>query len=89
MFLFVFHDFRFISKYMYACGNGVIWCTMSCTCTCICTCMYIPFTLCDLPPLSDYYPNCEIVYKNLPNIHSVRKSFQQLRNLLLYDDPSK
>jgi myotubularin-related protein 3/4 len=37
---------------------------------------------------TDYYPNCEIVYKNVPNIHSVRKSFQQLRNLLLCDDQS-
>ncbi|CAI7995962.1 Myotubularin-related protein 3 [Geodia barretti] len=37
---------------------------------------------------TDYYPNCEVVYKNLPNIHSVRKSFQQLRSALLNDDQS-
>ncbi|XP_011406514.1 PREDICTED: myotubularin-related protein 3-like [Amphimedon queenslandica] len=30
----------------------------------------------------DYYSNCEIVYKGLPNIHSVRTSFGSLRNLL-------
>ena len=38
---------------------------------------------------SDYYPNCEVVYKNLPNIHSVRKSFQQLRTVLLSEDQNK
>lgn len=30
----------------------------------------------------DYYLNCEIVYKGLPNIHSVRNSFTSLRSLL-------
>ena len=30
----------------------------------------------------DYYLNCEVVYKGLPNIHSVRTSFASLRNLL-------
>lgn len=30
----------------------------------------------------DYYPNCEIRYKGLANIHSVRKSFVGLRALL-------
>ena len=30
----------------------------------------------------DYYHNCEIRYKGLANIHSVRKSFASLRTLL-------
>lgn len=35
---------------------------------------------------ADYYPNCIVQFKGLPNIHSVRKSFQQLRSLLASDD---
>ncbi|XP_064392671.1 myotubularin-related protein 4-like isoform X2 [Halichondria panicea] len=35
---------------------------------------------------TDYYPNCEIFYKGLPNIHTVRKSFQQLRTTLISED---
>ena len=30
----------------------------------------------------EYYPNCEVVFMNLPNIHAVRKAFQALRALL-------
>ncbi len=30
----------------------------------------------------EYYPNTEIVFMNLANIHGVRKSFQALRTLL-------
>ncbi len=30
----------------------------------------------------DYYPNCEIRYKGLANIHSVKKCFTNLRILL-------
>ena len=38
---------------------------------------------------SDYYPNCEVQYKCLPNIHAVRKSFLQLRAVLMSDDQLK
>ena len=34
----------------------------------------------------DYYSNCEIRYKGLPNIHSVRRSFLTLRSLMMNDD---
>ena len=37
----------------------------------------------------DYYPNCEVQYKCLPNIHAVRKSFLQLRAMLMSDDQVK
>lgn len=30
-------------------------------------------------PITEYYPNCEVVCKGLPNIHAVRSSFQNLR----------
>lgn len=29
----------------------------------------------------EYYQNCEIQFVGLPNIHTIRKSFQQLRTL--------
>ncbi|KAF0295721.1 Myotubularin-related protein 3 [Amphibalanus amphitrite] len=31
---------------------------------------------------NEYYPNSEVVFMNLPNIHTVRKAFQALRALL-------
>ena len=31
---------------------------------------------------NEYYPNSEVVFMNLPNIHTVRKAFQALRTLL-------
>ncbi|UYV81300.1 MTMR4 [Cordylochernes scorpioides] len=38
----------------------------------------------------DYYPNCEVRFMNLPNIHNVRKSFQGLRQTLFcYSDQSR
>ena len=30
---------------------------------------------------SEYYPNCEIQFMNLANIHTIRKSFHALRAL--------
>ena len=30
----------------------------------------------------DYYPNCEVQFKGLPNIHAVQKSFVSLRSLV-------
>lgn len=33
---------------------------------------------CECP---EYYPNCEIVFMSLANIHSIRRSFQSLRQL--------
>ena len=30
----------------------------------------------------DYYPNCEVQFKGLPNIHTVQKSFVSLRSLV-------
>ncbi|XP_063929723.1 myotubularin-related protein 4 isoform X2 [Zophobas morio] len=35
---------------------------------------------CECP---EYYPNCEITFMNLANIHSIRKSFQALRLLCM------
>ena len=37
----------------------------------------------------DYYSNCEIKYKGLANIHSIRKSFQSLRTLLSGGDQTR
>lgn len=37
----------------------------------------------------DYYPNCDVEFKGLPNIHTVRKSFQQLRATLMAEDQNK
>ena len=37
----------------------------------------------------DYYPNCEVQYKCIPNIHAVRKSFLHLRAVLLSDEQIK
>lgn len=31
--------------------------------------------------ITEYYPTCEIQFMNLPNIHSIRKSFHALRLL--------
>ena len=42
-----------------------------------------------LPPSLDYYPNCDIFYKGLPNIHTVRKSFHQMRAVLNSEDQTK
>lgn len=39
--------------------------------------------------LTDYYTNCDVHFKNLPNIHSVRKSLQQLRTLLSTEEPTR
>ncbi|KAI9534268.1 Myotubularin- protein 3, partial [Dissostichus eleginoides] len=33
---------------------------------------------CECP---EYYPNCEVVFMGMANIHSIRKSFQSLRFL--------
>jgi len=32
---------------------------------------------------SEYYPNCEIQFMGLPNIHAIRKSFHGVRALCL------
>lgn len=43
-----------------------------------------------LPPVSEYYPNCEVVFMGMANIHSIRKSFQSLRFLCTQmPDPAK
>ncbi|XP_010780206.1 myotubularin-related protein 3-like, partial [Notothenia coriiceps] len=42
---------------------------------------------CECP---EYYPNCEVVFMGMANIHSIRKSFQSLRFLCTQmPDPSK
>lgn len=42
------------------------------------------------PPPADYYPNCEVVFMGMANIHSIRKSFQSLRFLCTQiPDPAK
>ena len=58
-------------------------------------CMYcvltprVPLICCVFVACPEYYPNCEIQYKGLPNIHTVRKSFMLLRNLLVTDDQNR
>lgn len=38
----------------------------------------------------EYYPNCEVVFMGMANIHSIRKSFQCLRSLCAQvPDPAK
>ncbi len=38
----------------------------------------------------EYYPNCEVVFMGMANIHSIRKSFQSLRFLCTQmPDPAK
>ena len=37
---------------------------------------------CECP---EYYANCEIQFMNLPNIHSIRKSFHAVRQLCASD----
>lgn len=38
----------------------------------------------------EYYPNCEVVFMGMANIHSIRKSFQSLRLLCTQmPDPAK
>ncbi|PVD33089.1 hypothetical protein C0Q70_08538, partial [Pomacea canaliculata] len=44
------------------------------------TCARDPGTL-GLEEKRDYYTNCDIQFMNLPNIHTIRKSFQSLRIL--------
>ena len=42
------------------------------------------------PAVSEYYPNCEVVFMGMANIHSIRKSFQSLRFLCTQmPDPAK
>ncbi|PKU28015.1 hypothetical protein llap_21681 [Limosa lapponica baueri] len=42
---------------------------------------------CECP---EYYPNCEVVFMGMANIHSIRKSFQSLRLLCTQmPDPGK
>jgi len=39
---------------------------------------------------TEYYPNCEVVFMGMANIHSIRKSFQSLRLLCTQmPDPGK
>lgn len=39
---------------------------------------------------SEYYPNCEVVFMGMANIHSIRNSFQYLRAVCSQvPDPSK
>ena len=39
---------------------------------------------------TEYYPNCEVVFMGMANIHSIRKSFQSLRFLCTQmPDPAK
>lgn len=33
----------------------------------------------------EYYPSCDIIFMNLPNIHSIRKSFHAVRQLCASD----
>ncbi|EEB20241.1 conserved hypothetical protein [Pediculus humanus corporis] len=40
---------------------------------------------CECP---EYYPRCEIQFMNLANIHSIRKSFQAIRQLCSIPEPS-
>lgn len=41
-------------------------------------------------PIPEYYPNCEVVFMGMANIHSIRKSFQSLRFLCTQmPDPAK
>lgn len=41
-------------------------------------------------PAAEYYPNCEVVFMGMANIHSIRKSFQSLRFLCTQmPDPAK
>ncbi|KAH0625520.1 hypothetical protein JD844_015066, partial [Phrynosoma platyrhinos] len=48
----------------------------------------VPSFLLLLP--SEYYPNCEVVFMGMANIHSIRKSFQSLRLLCTQmPDPGK
>uniref|UniRef100_A0A4W6G6U2 phosphatidylinositol-3,5-bisphosphate 3-phosphatase n=1 Tax=Lates calcarifer TaxID=8187 RepID=A0A4W6G6U2_LATCA len=48
-----------------------------CECPAFC---FLIFYHC-FPPVSEYYPNCEVVFMGMANIHSIRKSFQSLRFL--------
>lgn len=42
------------------------------------------------PSAPEYYPNCEVVFMGMANIHSIRKSFQSLRFLCTQmPDPAK
>ncbi len=52
---------------------------------------YKEFPVLIVPTLAvaDYYPNCDVQFKGLPNIHSVRKSFQLLRNTLASEDQTR
>lgn len=39
---------------------------------------------------AEYYPNCEVVFMGMANIHTIRKSFQSLRFLCTQmPDPAK
>lgn len=39
---------------------------------------------------AEYYPNCEVVFMGMANIHSIRRSFQSLRLLCTQmPDPGK
>ena len=52
-------------------------------CVCVCVCGSLVFiTPACLPPRTEYYSNCEVQYKGLPNIHDVYRSFSDLRSLL-------
>ena len=43
-------------------------------------CLLIRFYHC-LHPVPEYYPNCEMVFMSMANIHYIRKSFHSLRSL--------
>ena len=46
-------------------------------------CMFM-ITRCDFVFIYlEYYPNCEIQFMSLPNIHAIRKSFHGVRTLCL------
>jgi myotubularin-related protein 3/4 len=41
----------------------------------------IPWESFNIVLFSEYYPSCEIQFMNLANIHTIRKSFQAVRQL--------
>lgn len=48
------------------------------------------YSKCYFHLISEYYPNCEVVFMGMANIHSIRKSFQSLRFLCTQmPDPAK
>lgn len=60
------------------------------TSTSFCFVIFVCFFYHCVPPVPEYYPNCEVVFMGMANIHSIRKSFQSLRFLCTQmPDPAK